>query len=117
MGGLEEGTKKSPPAIASLIRKARWLTLISWLTYPCVYLIKTGVPGPTPTTLEQIGYSIADVVAKAVFGIMIWAIASAKSAVDETALLTGRQVMLGGTSEIFCGYEHVASVRCSRVAT
>merc|ERR1712006_28609 len=60
--GLEEGTKKSPPAIASLIRKARWLTMMGWLTYPCVYLIKTGVPGPTPTTLEQIGYSIADVV-------------------------------------------------------
>jgi len=85
--GLEEGTKKQSPEIGSLIRTARWLTLISWLTYPCVYLIKTGLPGPTPTTLEQIGYSIADVVAKAVFGIMIWSIAAQKSALDEQGLL------------------------------
>ena len=28
------------------------------LTYPCVYLIKTGLPGPTPTAEEQVGYSV-----------------------------------------------------------
>merc|ERR1712139_92578 len=59
------------------------VTIISWLTYPCVYLIKTGLPGPTPTAEEQVGYSIADVVAKAVFGIMIWKVADTKSAVEE----------------------------------
>jgi len=77
--GLEGATEKLTPSVASLVRKARWLTIISWLTYPAVYLIKTGVPGPTPTAEEQIGYSIADVVAKAVFGITIWGIAAAKS--------------------------------------
>merc|ERR1719213_1543998 len=82
-----EGATQLPASIGSIVRSARWLTIISWLTYPCVYLIKTGLPGPTPTTLEQIGYSIADVVAKAVFGIMIWSIASAKSALDEQGLL------------------------------
>merc|ERR1719421_1794697 len=69
--GLEEATQKMEPQIASVVKAARWLTIISWLTYPCVYLIKTGLPGPTPTAEEQVGYSIADVVAKAVFGIMI----------------------------------------------
>merc|ERR1719230_2558040 len=88
--GLESATQKLGPEIGGLVRGARWLTLISWLTYPCVYLIKTGLPGPTPTTLEQIGYSIADVVAKAVFGIMIWRIASAKSQRDEEAALLSR---------------------------
>jgi len=85
--GLEGATEKLAPSIAALVRSARWLTIISWLTYPCVYLIKTGVPGPTPTAEEQIGYSIADVVAKAVFGIMIWRIASAKSGRDEEEAL------------------------------
>merc|ERR1711988_1754620 len=80
--GLEEATKKMPPKIAATVRGARWLTIISWLTYPCVYLIKTGLPGPTPTAEEQIGYSIADVVAKAVFGIMIWNVAATKTAVE-----------------------------------
>jgi len=88
--GLEAATQKLPPAIASLVTSARWLTIISWLTYPAVYLIKTGVPGPSPTSEEQIGYSIADVVAKAVFGIMIWRVAAAKSDLDERdALLSG----------------------------
>merc|ERR1712182_405 len=80
--GLEEATQKMEPQIASVVRGARWLTIISWLTYPCVYLIKTGLPGPTPTAEEQVGYSIADAVAKAVFGIMIWNVAATKSEVE-----------------------------------
>jgi len=88
--GLEGATQKLGPEIGGQVRSARWLTLISWLTYPCVFLIKTGLPGPTPTTLEQIGYSIADVVAKAIFGIMIWSIAAAKSQRDEEAALLSR---------------------------
>jgi NAD-dependent oxidoreductase involved in siderophore biosynthesis len=40
------------------------------------------------TAGEQIGYSIADVVAKAVFGVLIWAIAAEKSKLeDEGSLL------------------------------
>merc|ERR1719386_289070 len=81
--GLESATQKLPASIGSIVRSARWLTIISWLTYPCVYLIKTGLPGPTPTAEEQVGYSIADVVAKAVFGIMIWNVAATKTAVEE----------------------------------
>ena len=59
--------------------KARYLTAISWLTYPGVYIIKMiGLSGAFATCAEQIGYSISDVTAKAVFGVMIWAIAVAK---------------------------------------
>ena len=36
--GLEEATAKMPPTVASLVRSARWLTVISWLTYPVVYM-------------------------------------------------------------------------------
>merc|ERR1712014_49631 len=36
------------------------------LTYPFVYIVKMlGLAGPVATTYEQVGYSIADVVAKA----------------------------------------------------
>ena len=41
--------------------------------------------GPTATAVEQVGYSIADVVAKAVFGVLIWAIAAEKSQLEEKA--------------------------------
>merc|ERR1712039_461576 len=70
-------------SVASLTGYARWLTIISWLTYPFVYIIKMmGISGVAATAGEQIGYSVADVVAKAVFGILIWAIASEKSRIE-----------------------------------
>merc|ERR550539_1028260 len=82
--GLGEATDKQPEAAKGLVVKARYLTVVSWLTYPGVYIIKMmGISGATATCAEQIGYSIADVVAKAVFGCLIWAIAAAKSNSDE----------------------------------
>merc|ERR1712118_178301 len=88
--GLSEASSKQAPSVSSLTAYARWLTIISWLTYPCVYIIKMiGISGVTATAGEQIGYSIADVVAKAVFGILIWAIAAEKSKIEsEGGLLT-----------------------------
>merc|ERR1712071_279910 len=75
-------------SVASLTGYARWLTVISWLTYPFVYIIKMmGISGVAATAGEQIGYSIADVVAKAVFGILIWAIAAEKSMLEEKGSL------------------------------
>ena len=49
-----------------------------------------GISGVTATAGEQIGYSIADVVAKAVFGILIWAIASEKSKIEEEGALLNK---------------------------
>merc|ERR1712216_584122 len=82
--GLAEATKRAPPSVASLTAQARYLTAISWLTYPAVYMIKgVCLGGPSATTYEQVGYSIADVVAKAVFGCLIWGIAHEKSKLME----------------------------------
>jgi bacteriorhodopsin len=69
-----------------LIDAARYLTVISWLTYPIIYAIKScGVAAAMATTLEQVGYSLADIMAKAVFGILIWAIASTKSDIEDAS--------------------------------
>merc|ERR1712194_726736 len=58
------------------------------VTYPGVYIIKmVGISGPAASAAEQIGYSMSDVVAKAVFGVLIWAIAAAKSADEKDSLL------------------------------
>merc|ERR1712060_561756 len=55
---------------------------------PFMYVVYTLLAGlNAATTYEQVGYSIADVVAKAVFGILIWAIAAAKSSAEEGSLL------------------------------
>jgi len=87
--GLNEATNKQASAtVSSLISSARYLTVISWCTYPFVYIVKNiGLSGPTATMYEQVGYSVADVVAKAVFGVMIWAIASEKSKLEEQGSL------------------------------
>merc|ERR1711985_53207 len=85
--GLNDASAKQAPSVASLTGYARWLTIISWLTYPFVYIIKMlGISGVTATAGEQIGYSIADVVAKAVFGVLIWAIAAEKSKYEEKVM-------------------------------
>merc|ERR1712182_88348 len=86
--GLKEAAGFQQPSVASLTGYARWLTIISWLTYPFVYIIKMiGISGVAATAGEQIGYSIADVVAKAVFGILIWDIAAEKSKIEEEGSL------------------------------
>merc|ERR1711907_859310 len=92
--GLSAATEKRPEAARGLIVKARYLTAISWLTYPGVDIIKMiGLSGAFATCAEQIGYSISDVVAKAVFGCLIWAIAATKSAIDEpTDKMVGAQL-------------------------
>merc|ERR1712232_1109842 len=88
VGGLNEATEKQPESVKGLVVAARYLTVISWLTYPGVYIIKNlGLAGAVATTYEQVGYSIADVVAKAVFGVLIWAIASGKSTEEENGLI------------------------------
>jgi len=88
VSGLNDATAKQPDSVKSLVVMARYLTVISWLTYPGVYIIKSmGLAGNIATTYEQVGYSVADFVAKAVFGVLIWAIASGKSAEEEKGLL------------------------------
>jgi len=83
--GLAEATAKHAPSVAALIASARYLTAISWLTYPFVYMLKgLGLSGGDATTYEQVGYSCADVTAKAVFGIVVWRIAHEKTLVMES---------------------------------
>lgn len=86
--GLHGATGRQPDSVKGLVTAARYLTVLSWLTYPFVYIIKNfGLSGAAATTYEQVGYSVADVVAKAVFGVLIWAIAAGKSAEEEKGSL------------------------------
>merc|ERR1712010_77427 len=86
--GLNEATQRQPSSAQGLVTQARYLTAISWLTYPFVYIIKSvGISGPVATTWEQVGYSVADFSAKAVFGVLIWAIAAEKSKLEEEGSL------------------------------
>ena len=55
---MSDATAKMEPEAAALTAYARWLTIISWCTYPGVYIVKmVGLSGVTATAAEQIGYS------------------------------------------------------------
>lgn len=84
--GLKSSLASQPEAARGLINKARYLVIISWAFYPIVFIFPMiGLEGSTAATFVQIGYSIADIVAKAVFGILIFAIAMKKSAAEAKA--------------------------------
>ena len=84
--GLRNSIASQPAEVRGLVSAARWLTVLSWLFYPLVFLFPMiGFTGGTAITAVQVGYTVADIVAKAVFGVLIYVIASRKSEI-ETAI-------------------------------
>lgn len=81
--GLGASIDQQPTTARNLVRKARLLTFASWGFYPIVYMAPyAGLTGGTVTTTIQIGYTIADIVAKAGLGILIFLISVRKSEAD-----------------------------------
>lgn len=81
--GLKASIAAQPESARGLVSAARWLTVVSWLFYPLVYVFPMiGFTGGAATTAVQVGYTVADVVAKAVFGVLIFMIAARKSEVE-----------------------------------
>lgn len=78
LSGLSKSINSQPESVRGLIVTARSITLITWCFYPIVYLFPMlNIAGST--TFVQVGYTIADILAKAGFGIFIWIIAVRKS--------------------------------------
>jgi bacteriorhodopsin len=81
--GLGQAIKRQPESARRLVNTARWLTFASWGFYPIVYMVPyTSLSGASTETALQIGYTIADLVAKAGVGVLIYLIAVRKSAVE-----------------------------------
>lgn len=62
-----------------LYRNIRLLLLFTWGYYPIVYMAPFVMDAAAATVNVQVGYTIADVAAKAGYGCLIYAIAKAKS--------------------------------------
>lgn len=81
--GLGAAIAKQPESARGLVNTARWLTFASWGFYPIVYMVPyTSLSGPTTETYLQIGYTIADLIAKAGVGVLIYLIAVRKTKVE-----------------------------------
>ena len=78
--GLKRSIDSQPDSVRGLVSTARWLTVISWCFYPVVFIFP--MIGLTGGAAVQVGYTVADVVAKALVGVLIYLIASRKSAVE-----------------------------------
>lgn len=92
---LTKSLDSQPPAARRLLEIARLVILLTWAVYPIAYALggtpealaakagaanaAGGIVGANGVVALQIGYAIADMTAKAGFGVLIYLIAKAKS--------------------------------------
>ena len=76
---------RNASAAKPIISGMRTLLLVTWLVYPVAYLVPLfGLEAGTAEVIRQVGYSVADVVAKPVFGLMLFAAARRMTIEEET---------------------------------
>ncbi len=82
---LTKSLDRQPVAVRKLISNLRWLLLLAWGVYPIAYALPLfNISGADAWVGKQIGYSVADIVAKAVYGLIIFQIARIKSMEDDS---------------------------------
>jgi len=79
--GLAAATaSEADPAIAGKIKVAQVMTVISWCTYPIVYLFPMlGITAASAVVSIQLGYCVSDIISKCGVGLVIYQISYAKS--------------------------------------
>merc|ERR1719384_690689 len=79
--GLSAATNsEANPEIMGKIQTAQVMTVISWCTYPVVYLFPMlGINAATAVVSIQIGYCVSDIISKCGVGLVIYQISYAKS--------------------------------------
>jgi len=82
-GELGTALERQPPKVRILVRNLRLLLLGTWGVYPIAYMAPFfGFEGASAVVAIQLGYTVADVLAKAGFGLLIYAIAREKTIAD-----------------------------------
>jgi len=79
--GLSAATNaEADPVVKSKIQTAQLMTVVSWCTYPIVYLFPMlGINAAQAVVSIQIGYCASDIISKCGVGILIYQITYAKS--------------------------------------
>ncbi len=85
--GLSKSIAAQPADVRGLIATARTVTVLSWAFYPVVYFAgAVGLEGTTSLVVIQVGYTIADLIAKVGVGVLIYLIAVRKSEVVQAGM-------------------------------
>ena len=80
---LSKSMTTQPGQVRKDLNGLRLLLLATWGVYPIAYLLpQLGIESADAFVWRQVGYSVADVLAKCLFGLLIYKIAREKSAVD-----------------------------------
>jgi bacteriorhodopsin len=83
---LGKSLERQPEGVAATVGRLRLLLIATWGVYPISYLLPiltdTAATDSGAFVNRQIGYTIADVLAKCVFGLTIYKIARLKSAAE-----------------------------------
>ena len=81
---MKKSLETQSPRVRSLFQTLRVLLIATWGVYPITFILAMQTESNVPTASEfvarEIGYSIADILAKCLFGLLIFAIARIKSA-------------------------------------
>jgi len=82
--GLASATaSETDQTIAGKIKVAQVMTVISWCTYPVVYLFPMlGINAATAVVSIQVGYCVSDIISKCGVGLVVYQISYAKSNKD-----------------------------------
>ena len=83
-GGIEASFKKQSKEIQGIFKVLRVVLIATWGVYPIAYLLPALTESLNLTVqdgvvMKQIGYTIADILAKPGYGLLIWKIATLKN--------------------------------------
>jgi bacteriorhodopsin len=96
---LSRAAKDQPTQVGKDLNGLRWLLLATWGVYPISYMIPMfGIEGADAFVWRQVGYSVADVLAKCLFGLLIYKIAREKSA-DDSATFAEEEIEAAPSSK------------------
>merc|ERR1739836_245177 len=82
--GLSAATSSEvDPVVKGKIQLAQVMTVVSWCTYPIVYLFPMlGIAASNAVVAIQIGYCVSDIISKCGVGLVIYQVSYAKSSKD-----------------------------------
>lgn len=81
---LSKSLNTQPASVRGTLSRLRFLLLLSWGVYPIAYLLPLlNISGADAWVGKQVGYSLADIVAKAVYALIIFSVARIKSREDD----------------------------------
>ncbi|WP_309620965.1 bacteriorhodopsin [Salinibacterium sp.] len=83
---LTKSLDNQPAGVRKTLSQLRFLLLLSWGVYPIAYLLPLlNIAGSDAWVIKQVGYSVADILAKCVYAIIIFQVARIKSLADDPA--------------------------------